>query len=638
MQTQSPPFLRHLHRIIGQQSSGISDAQLLERYVRQHDEAAFELLLWRHERMVLSVCRWVLGHEQDAEDAFQATFLTLACKAGSIGKGQALASWLYKVAFRISLRARSRVVKKDRLEQRAESWLLERAESEPYADDVAVHDLQRVICEEVHRLPEKYQAPVVLCYLEGKTNEEAARQLCCPTGTVVTRLARARKRLRDRLCRRGVEVSSGVLAVSWIHTVTPSSARAALLDMTLKAALHFAIHKGAAPGLVSAKVAALTKGALKAMLVTKFKLLTATLLALTLLGTGSAVMAFLPFSAEPVQKEDGDSRQADDTQSKDKESRKSEKQKERKGQKSQEWVNVKEVVTKSFKTGRSPRLIVEMFNGGIDVVAKGDRAVDVRVTKRGNGRTEDLAQQGLGNVEVEMSQDGDTVHVVARKKAEKQTDFNSGASAELEVPVGAVLDLRTGNGPVTVTGGSGEKKVHTSNGGIRVKGNTASVELVTSNGPITVSGGKGQIKLRTSNGPIDIQTDKSEVTARTSNGSLRFKGSLATGQHSFHTSNGTVSLALPADAKFRVQARTSHGQITSDFFSVKRSRGTGQARAEAEVGENPQVTISVESSNGNVDIRKATKSDEKEPEMKSKERKKSPRKGGDKSDDDEAYD
>jgi RNA polymerase sigma factor (sigma-70 family) len=632
MQTQSPPFLKHLHRIIGQQSSGISDAQLLERFVGQRDEAAFELLLWRHERLVLSVCRWVLGHEQDAEDAFQATFLTLACKAGSIGKGQALASWLYKVAFRISLRARSRVVKKDRLEQRAEDWLLERAGSEPYAD-VAVHDLQRVICEEVHRLPEKYQAPVVLCYLEGKTNEEAARQLCCPTGTVVTRLARARKRLRDRLCRRGVEVSSGGLAVSWFHVVTPSSARAALLDKTLKAALHFAIHKGAAPGLVSAKVAALTKGALKAMLMTKLKLLTATLLALTLLGTGSAVMAFRSHAADPAQKEDKDSEQSEDTRAQDKESRKSEKQKERKPQKSKEWAEVKEVVTKSFKTGRSPRLVVEMFNGAIDVVAKGDRTVDVRVTKRGHGKTQELAQQGLANVEVEMSQDGDTVHVVARKKEEKDKESNSGASAELEVPAGAVLDLRTGNGAVSVTGGSGEKKIHTSNGAIRVKGNTAAVELVTSNGPITVEGGKGQIKLRTSNGRIDIQTDKSEVIARTSNGSVRFKGSLAAGQHSFHTSNGTVSLALPADAKFRVQAHTSHGQITSDFFTVKRSRGT--ARAEAEVGENPKVTISVESSNGNVDIRKATKSEDKEPEMKSKERKKSPRKAKDKSDDDE---
>src|SRR5437588_10533047 len=92
MQNQSPPFVRRLRRIIGEQSSGVSDTRLLERFVLQRDEAAFELLLWRHERMVASVCRWVLGHEQDAEDAFQATFLTLACKAGSIGKGQALAS------------------------------------------------------------------------------------------------------------------------------------------------------------------------------------------------------------------------------------------------------------------------------------------------------------------------------------------------------------------------------------------------------------------------------------------------------------------------------------------------------------------------------------------------------------------
>src|SRR5262245_27903633 len=311
MQTQSPPFLKHLHRIIGQQSSGVSDSQLLDRFVGQRDEAAFELLLWRHERLVLSVCRWVLGHEQDAEDAFQATFLTLACKAGSIGKGQALASWLYKVAFRISLRARSRVVKKDRLEQRVESWLLERAGSEPYAD-VAVQDLRRVICEEVHRLPEKYQAPVVLCYLEGKTNEEAARQLCCPTGTVVTRLARARKRLRDRLCRRGVEVSAGALALAWTSLITPSSTRAALLDQTVKAALHFAVYKGAAPGLVSANVAVLTKGALKAMFMTKLKLLTATFLALAIIGTGSAVMAVRPSPTDSGAEQERGRRKSED--------------------------------------------------------------------------------------------------------------------------------------------------------------------------------------------------------------------------------------------------------------------------------------------------------------------------------------
>jgi hypothetical protein len=489
-------------------------------------------------------------------------------------------------------------------------------------------------------LPEKYRAPVVLCYLEGKTNEEAARQLRCPTGTVVTRLARARKRLRDRLSRRGVEVSAGALALAWTSLITPSSTRAALLDQTVKAALHFAVYKGAAPGLVSANVAALTKGALKAMFMTKLKLLTATFLALAIIGTGSAVMAVRPSTtdssteqergrrkSEDANSQDRDSRQSDDKDDQDNRDKKSDKKrdrKEHKDHKSHEQVKVQEVMTKSFKTGRSPRLVVEMFNGGIEVVAKSERTVDVRVTKQGHGNTKELAEQGLRNVDVQMSQEGDTVRVTARKKEkdEKHEGYNAGASAVVEVPEGAVLDLQTGNGSVTATGGSGEKKIHTSNGAIRISGNSAAVDLETSNGPIVVAGGKGKVKLHTSNGTIDVETDKSAVTAHTSNGSVRFRGTLSPGQHSFHTTNGSVALVLPADAKFRVQARTSHGRISSDFFNVEHTGRTGQARVDQEIGENPPVSISVESSNGSVSIRKAGASKDKDKEPARKKAKK----------------
>src|SRR5439155_18540345 len=175
-------LMRHLRRAVGASSTRVPDAQLLERFLARQDEAAFELLVRRDERMVLGVCRRVLRHLQDAEDAFQATFLTLACKASSIGKREALASWLYKVAFRIALRAKTRAGQRARHEQP----LAERPADIPSPERACRAEgsaVQEMLDEEIHRLPAKYRAPVILCYLEGKTNEEAALLLGCPTGT-----------------------------------------------------------------------------------------------------------------------------------------------------------------------------------------------------------------------------------------------------------------------------------------------------------------------------------------------------------------------------------------------------------------------------------------------------------------------
>src|SRR5262249_8220357 len=153
-----------------------SDSALLERFVRHRDEAAFELLVWRHDRMVNSVCRRVLGRRQDVEDAWQATFLTLACKAGDIGDRRPLAGRLYKVAFRIALRLRRGVAKREQGEPAAGHMDAVTA-SDELTVDVARREFQAIVHEEISRLPAKYRTPVVLCYIEGKTNEEAARQL-----------------------------------------------------------------------------------------------------------------------------------------------------------------------------------------------------------------------------------------------------------------------------------------------------------------------------------------------------------------------------------------------------------------------------------------------------------------------------
>ncbi len=178
-----------------------TDAEVLARFLAERDEAAFELLVWRHGPAVLGLCRRMLRREQDAEDAFQATFLTLARRAHSIGRRQSVGSWLYKVAYRVALRARERSCRAAVLPLAGQPEPAGRAPDGPDAE------VRSLLDEEVSRLPDKYRAAVVLCYLQGKTNTEAARELGCPRGTIDSRLAWARQRLRQRLVRRGVTLS-----------------------------------------------------------------------------------------------------------------------------------------------------------------------------------------------------------------------------------------------------------------------------------------------------------------------------------------------------------------------------------------------------------------------------------------------
>ncbi len=214
-----------------------TDRQLLERFVADADANAFASLVQRHGPMVLGVCRQILRQEQDAEDAFQATFLVLSRKAGSIRAAEALPSWLYGVARRLALRSKSAVARR----QAREVALVE-APPASLAPDSAVEDLAPVLHEEIGRLPEKYRIPFVLCYLDGKTNEEAAQRLGCPSGTVFSRLARARERLRTRLTRRGLALPAGVLTATL--AALSQQARAAappqLATATVRWAIRFA--------------------------------------------------------------------------------------------------------------------------------------------------------------------------------------------------------------------------------------------------------------------------------------------------------------------------------------------------------------------------------------------------------------
>jgi RNA polymerase sigma-70 factor (ECF subfamily) len=182
----------------GAAASTLSDSQLLRRFAAGRDGQAFTVLVERHGPLVLSVCRRVLANEAEAEDAFQATFLVLARRAGRLRNPDLLGNWLYGVASRIARKARTALNRRSAHEKQTRALAVSPAAS-PCEDD----DARRVLAEELRRLPRTHRAAVGLCYLEGKTNAEAARLLRWPIGTVKGRLARARAMLRDRLALRG---------------------------------------------------------------------------------------------------------------------------------------------------------------------------------------------------------------------------------------------------------------------------------------------------------------------------------------------------------------------------------------------------------------------------------------------------
>jgi RNA polymerase sigma factor (sigma-70 family) len=276
---QPHPLVRYVRALAAPSgTAGLSDAELLERFAAEGDEAAFAALVSRHGPLVLGACRRVLRHWHDAEDAFQATFLVLARRAGSV-RLRALSPWLHEVATRTALKARAQAARRRTCERR-----LPRSPSEVPAEDVVWRDLRPLLDEAIGRLPEKYRVPVVLCYLEGRTVAEVARQLGCPRGTVAARLARGRERLRARLFRRGVALSAAALV-----TVTKGTASARvpgpLVVSTARAAVSAAAGRAGA-GLLSARVAALVQGVNQAMLMKRMRTAALWLLGTIVVGGG----------------------------------------------------------------------------------------------------------------------------------------------------------------------------------------------------------------------------------------------------------------------------------------------------------------------------------------------------------------
>jgi RNA polymerase sigma factor (sigma-70 family) len=271
-----------------------TDGQLLERYVRAREEAAFAALVRRHGPMVWGVCRRVLLGHQDAEDAFQATFLVLVRKAASIVPREMVANWLYGVAHQTALKARATAARRRAREKQVPAMPELALEPNERRDD-----LQALLDQELSRLPDKYRAVIVLCDLGGKTRKEAARHFRMPEGTVASRLATARTMLARRLARSRLAVTGAALAAGLAPDVASAGLPPTVASATIKAAGVFSAGCAAgAVGGLSANAVALAEGVLKGMLLGKLKVPAALLVAVAVLAAGALAALTQPVRAE----------------------------------------------------------------------------------------------------------------------------------------------------------------------------------------------------------------------------------------------------------------------------------------------------------------------------------------------------
>jgi RNA polymerase sigma factor (sigma-70 family) len=269
----------------GPDGAGMTDGELLARFLSSRDDNALAALVRRDARMVSGVCRRLLYNHHDAEDAFQATFLVLVRKAAEVPR-QAVANWLYGVARQTAVRLRATAAKRGRRETQVVTM------PEPTLPEVRDADLLSVLDDELGRLPNHYRGVIVLCDLEGTTRQEAARQLAIPEGSVASRLARARAMLAKRLARRGIVFSGGSVAA--VLSAEPASACAppALVASTIKGVTRVAAGQAAATGAISAQSAALAEGVIIAMLIAKVRGAVVLALVACTLAASVAALAF----------------------------------------------------------------------------------------------------------------------------------------------------------------------------------------------------------------------------------------------------------------------------------------------------------------------------------------------------------
>jgi RNA polymerase sigma factor (sigma-70 family) len=272
---------KSLRALVAPEGGTLSDGQLLDEFLAHQEDAAFEAIVRRHGPMVLGVCRRVLRNPHDADDAFQATFLVLVRRAATLRLRIGLANWLYGVAYHTALKTQALVRKRQAKEAAARA--MSKATLPP-ASATMHPDWEVFLDEELNRLPESLRSALVLCDLEGKTRQEAARQLGVPAGTLSGRLTTARRTLASRLAKRGVTLSAGGLAALLTKeacAAVPRGLTAAAVESAKSVAL------GLAPSLVSGNILAITEGVVKTMFLAKLKTALVVLAALGVLGIGA---------------------------------------------------------------------------------------------------------------------------------------------------------------------------------------------------------------------------------------------------------------------------------------------------------------------------------------------------------------
>lgn len=286
-------FLGRLRQLINScRGSDLEDEQLLRRFWQNQDQTAFEALVHRHGTMVLGVCRRLLSDPQEIEDAFQATFLVLLRKAGHITRPERLGNWLYGVSLKVAARARRTYFRRQTQQQP-----LPEINARKGGVGADTQEVLQLLDEEVLRLPDKYRVPFVLCCLEGKTNDEAAHLLGCPRGTIATRLARARQRLRSRLEKRGAVLTSVALSSLLLSDKVMAVPAAFLVQKTIVTVRLFSHAKGS----VTASVLALTEGVLQEMLIHKLKKVLSLALVFCLLCISAVVVMARQETGTPQQ-------------------------------------------------------------------------------------------------------------------------------------------------------------------------------------------------------------------------------------------------------------------------------------------------------------------------------------------------
>ncbi|HYV34983.1 MAG TPA: sigma-70 family RNA polymerase sigma factor, partial [Gemmataceae bacterium] len=285
------------------ESTQPSDAQLLEQFANTHDGNALEVLMRRHGRLVLGVCRRVLGPGPDQDDVFQATFMVLARKARSIRCQASVSSWLYGVAYRLARDLKAKLVRRAGHE-RGHGGLENIAMAKPMhsnpAEQASMRELAAIMDAEVQRLPAKNREALLLCHLEGLSAADAAKQLDCPIPTLKSRLEKGRALIRQRLARRGITLSAASLALVFSEQAARAAVPAKVAHAALQGAVAFAGKSSTA--VVSAQAVALAKGVLKTMIIAK---LSVAMVAVVMTGTLGLAAAMMPgWTSSPVPQKD----------------------------------------------------------------------------------------------------------------------------------------------------------------------------------------------------------------------------------------------------------------------------------------------------------------------------------------------